>query len=192
MILCVDAKVLKVDKNRVQKDVDIEDLLNNHTKYFNDAFEALKEDYLPIDFNVSIRSIYDNTVVVRLGNSNYTHRRTKNPIIDAGTAIEFIHKGYDLVMFMSSIGVMRCVDYRQGFDELMAKHSQFDCIGLYVLDGRAICPRIYSHIIMSDEGMKELEKYLKKDFQIVPITNANGGFKVFRDTLVIVKEKSNE
>lgn len=187
MILCVDAKVLKVDKDRVQKDVDIEDLLNNHTKYFNDTFEALKEDYLPIDFTVSIRSMYDNTVVVLVGNS-----KLKNPIINVGTAIEFVHKGYDLVMFMSSIGVMQCVDYRQGFDELMTKHSQFECIGLYVLDGRAICPRIYSHIIMSDEGMKELEKYLKKDFQIVPITNADGGFKVLRDTLVIVKEKSNE
>lgn len=191
MILCVDTKVLKVDRDEIQKDINIEDLLNNHTQYFNDAFEAKKAGYIPVVFSVSIRSMYDNTVVAFVGNDS-ANPIFANPIFNYEVTAEYVHKGYDLVMFMSSIGVMQLVNYEQGFDELMSKHSQFDCIGLYVFDDRAICPRIYSHIILSDEGMKEFNKYLKDSFKIVPIKDVNAGFKALCDTLVIVKEKNNE
>ena len=64
MILCIDTKALKTSP-KVQKDIDIEDLLNNHTKYCQDVKEALECGYVPLDFSTSIRSMYSNLVVQR-------------------------------------------------------------------------------------------------------------------------------
>ena len=62
MILCIDTTALKTSPD-VQKDVDLEDLLNNHTKYYDSEVEALKDHYVPLDFCVSVRSIYSNYVL---------------------------------------------------------------------------------------------------------------------------------
>jgi len=105
----------------------------------------------------------------------------------------FVHKGYDLIMYLCSIGVMQSVDYQLGFDDLMMKHSQFQPIGLYNSDPALINPIVYSHIIISDEGIKELHKYLKPDRSLVKISDINfhGNLKALIDTLIEVKEEEN-
>ena len=188
MILCVDTKVLKTDPQTVQKDANIEEILKEHTKYFPSVEDAYKENYVPIDFSISVRSMYDNTVLQIDGDNKklYYQNVTNVPVL--------VHSGYDLVMFMSSIGLMMCVDYKFGFDELMAKHSQYSCIGLFNPSPALINPIIYSHIIMSDEGMKLLESYLKQGVKIVPITEmqTQGNLNPMIETLIVVKEgKSN-
>ena len=187
MILCVDIKALKTSE-KVQKDIDLEDLLVNHIKYFDNDEEALKEAYVPLDFSVTIRSMYSNKVV------QIDAGEEKRYYINLTQTQEFIHKGYDLVMYLTSIGVMHIIDYAGGFDDLMMKHSQFSPIGIYNPDSAVINPIVYTHIIMSDEGMEELSKYLKCDRSIVGICTINehkqGNLPALLETLIEVKESA--
>ena len=189
MILCVDKTVLKTSK-QIQRDVDLEDILNNHTKYYEDVVDALKDNYEPLDFCISIRSMYSNLVVqVNID----SRRRYYTNLTDIQP---FVHKGYDLIMFLSSIGLMHNVDYADGFDELMVKHSQFSPIGLLNPPCSFHNPIIYSHVIISDEGIEELKKYLKSDRELVSISEMNkhrqGNLHALLDTIIEVKEKENE
>lgn len=183
MILCIDYKALKVSAD-VQKDVDLEDLLLNHTKYYADTEEALKDNFVPLDFSVSVRSMYTNLVVEtpKEGEKRYyTNLTNIKP---------FHHKGYDLIMFLSSIGLMHIVEYKLGFDELMTEHSHFSPIGLYNPNPEVINPIIYSHIIISDKGAEELNEFLKEGINLVPISEIvdKGNIKAMLDTLIEVEK----
>ena len=187
MILCVDITALKTSPD-VQKDVNLEDLLNNHTKYYDTVEEALKDNYVPLDFSVSVRSIYSNLVLqIDAGEEKryYTNLTEIQPLI---------HKGYDLIMYLTSIGIMHSVDYELGFDDLMTKHSQFCPIGLYNQDSVIINPIIYSHVIMSDEGIEQLPKYLKSDRSLVHISeiSVKGNIPALLETLIEVKKEESE
>ena len=184
MFLCIDTKALKTSQE-VQKDLIIEDLLNNHTKYYDTVEESIKDNYVPLDFSVSVRTMYSNLVLqIDKGDEKryYTNLTEVQP---------FIHKGYDLVMYLASIGIMTNIDYSLGFDDVMMKHSQFSPIGLYNPDPYVLNPIIYTHIIISDEGAKEFEKYLKKDRSLVPISGIikQGNLTALLDTLIEVKEE---
>lgn len=162
MILCIDSNALKVSE-KVQKDIDLDGLLVDHTKYFDTVGEALKDNYLPLNFSISIRSIYDNTVLrSKTSDGKYLYYTNLTEIQP------FVHKGIDLLMYLCSIGIMMNVNYKKGFDDIMIKHSQFQPIGLYYT-GTVVDPIIYSHIIMSDDGMKLLEPYLQEGREIVTI-----------------------
>lgn len=192
MILCIDSSKLKTSQ-QVQKDVDLEDLINNHTKYYNSVEEALKDKYVPLDFSVSVRSLYSNLVLENDKGDRtlyYTNLTNIQP---------FVHKGYDLIMYLASIGVMNSVNYKSGFDDLMTRHSQFMPIGLYNPEPFILNPIIYSHVLISDEGAKELPKYLKVGSRLVDINtmmnNKEGNISAMLDTLFIEakkEENSNE
>ena len=183
-MLCINMKSLKTSAE-VQKDIDIEDLLTNHTKYFNNEKEALCSGFVPLDFSTSIRSMYSNLVVQR--NIEGKHKYYVN-ITDIQP---FPHKGCDLMFYLNSINVMSSVNYKMGFDEFMCKHSQFMLVGLYNPDPSLINPIVYSHIVISDEGMKELPQYLKEDREIVSIKDIDreGNIPAMLDTLILVKER---
>lgn len=187
MILCVEIDAMKTS-TEVQKDVNLEDLLTNHIKYFDDVEEALKEKYVPLDFSISVRSIYSNLVLQSDKEGEFRYYTNLSKIQP------FIHKGYDLIMYLSSVALMYNIDYKNGFDELMTKHSQFQAIGLYNPPDSLINPIIYSHIIISDEGMKELEQYLRSDRSIVPISEMKelGNIKALLNTLIEVKEEKKD
>lgn len=184
MILCVDAKALKTSKE-VQKAVNLEEIINDHTKYYESVEEALKDNFVPLDFCVSIRSMYDNSVVQTTKEDG-----VKIPYTNVTNIQPLPHKGYDLIMFVASTCVLSNINYKDGFDELMFKHSQFVPMGLYNIDPRVLNPVIYTHIIMSDEGMKELAQYLKEGREIVNISDLQkeGSLYAFLNTLVEVKE----
>lgn len=188
MILCVDLRALRKDPMHVQKDAKIEEILKDHTKYYDTTEEAYADSYAPIDFSVCVRSMYDNTVlqIETDGKKLYYQNMTNTPPMP--------HKGYDLVMYMTSIGVLHFIDYKDGFDDVMMKHSQFQCIGLYNPNPDIINPIVVSHVIMSDEGMKDLEKFFKKGVKAVPIKDMQviGNLKPILDTLVIVKEEKKD
>lgn len=189
MILCIDTTVLNTSQE-VQKDVDLEDLITNHTKYFDSVEDALKDHYVPLDFSVSVRSMYSNLVLqIDKGAEKryYTNLTNVQP---------FVHSGYDLIMYLTSIGLLYSIDYSFGFDDLMMKHSQFQPIGLYNPDSSLINPIIYTNVILSDEGAEKLPQYLKSDRHLVPIStiemNKAGNIPALLDTIIEVKEKKKD
>ena len=189
MILCVDTKALKTSAE-VQTNVKLEDIINNHTKYYDSVEEALKDNYVPLDFSVSIRTLYSN-LVVEIDAKTEDGNDKKMYYTNMSQVQQFIHKGYDLIMYLTSIGVMMNVNYSLGFDEVMLEHSQFVPIGLYNPDPTVINPIIYSHILISDVGAKEFDKYLKKGRRFLPISDMKkeGNLYALLDTLIITKEE---
>lgn len=185
MILCIDNRSIKPDV-RVQKDLNLEDLLLNHTKYFDSVEEALRNNYTPLDLCISIRSMYSNLVVQT---DKFKEFRYYTNITEIQ---EMPHKGYDLVMYLTSIALMHNVDYKAGFDDLMMKHSQVSPIGILNIFG--LNPIIYVHIIFSDEGAEELKQYLKQDRKLVPISEIKpeGNLQALLSTLIEVKGEDNE
>ena len=105
MILCVDTTALKTSID-VQKDVNLEDILNNHTKYYDTEEEALKDDYAPLDFSVSVRSIYSNLIL----QIDVVDR--KKYYVNLTNVQPFVHKGYDLIMYLASIGLLYNINYK--------------------------------------------------------------------------------
>ena len=190
MILCVDTKALKTSAE-VQTNVKLEDIINNHTKYYDSVEEALKDNYVPLDFSVSIRTLYSN-LVVEIDAKTEDGNDKKMYYTNMSQVQQFIHKGYDLIMYLTSIGVMMNVNYSLGFDEVMLEHSQFVPIGLYNPDPTVINPIIYSHILISDVGAKEFDKYLKKGRRFLPISDMKkeGNLYALLDTLIITKEEN--
>lgn len=189
MILCIDTRALKTSPD-VQKDVDLEDLLLNHTKYYATEEDAVKDKYVPIDFSISVRSVYSNLVL-------QTDKEEQKRYYTNLTEIQpFVHKGYDLIMYLTSIALMHNIDYKLGFDDLMMKHSQFMPIGIYNPDSAVLNPIIYSHVILSDEGAEQLSQYLKSDRRLVTISTMNdskeGNIQAMLDTIIEVKEDSKK
>lgn len=183
-MLCIDKQQISI-LQFVQKDVDLGYLIDNHTKYFDDLEDAFDRGYVPLDFCVSVRSMYSNKVLEIAKEDKMLYYTNITDIQ------QFPHKGYDLVMYLTSIGLMQNIDYKVGFDNLMLQHSHFSPIGLYNPNPLIINPIIYSHVILSDEGIEELSKYLKEGRQIVNINDIKekGNIKNLLDTLVIVKER---
>ena len=175
-ILCIDTTVLK-EVNRVQKDINLGGLLNNHTKYFPNVKSAEESNYAPLNFVVTVRSMYDNTVLSKDGTC-YTGVVAKET---------FNHKGYDLCMFLTAIGVSNLLSISPKVSEVVAKQSEFMPIGLYYYMGE---PLVYSHVIFSDDGMKMLADYLSNGVSIVPISELSEekNLKALLDTLIILKE----
>lgn len=191
MILCVDIKALKTSE-KVQKDIDLEDLLLNHTKYYDSTEEAFKDEFVPLDFCVTTRSVYTNLVMQIEEDGKPKYYKNLSEIQP------FIHKGIDLVMYLTSIGLMHCIDYKLGFDELMTKHSQFQPVGIYNPEPNIINPIIYSHIILSDEGAEDMKDYLKSNVEFVLINDMNKNRELgcnlpaLLDTIIEVEEEKKD
>lgn len=171
----------------MQKDINLEELLNNHIKYYIDEEEALKDNYVPLDISTTIRSMYSNLVVER-----ETDER-KSYYVNISNIGKLPHKGYDLLMYISSIGVLHTVEYTLEFDRVMLEHSQFCPIGLYNPDPDIINPIILVHIVLSDEGIELLRNYLLGNCKLVPIRHImyEGNLKALLDEIKEVKNEHN-
>lgn len=185
MILCIDTTALKTDPQKVQKDVNLKDLLLNHTRYYDSTEEAYKDKYVPLDFCMSVRSLYTNLVLEIDGKDKKLYYRNMTNVP------EVIHKGYDLVMYMTGLGLMYDVVYHQGFEEIMVKYTQFQCLGLYNMNTDLMNPIIYSQVLLSDEGVDKMKPYLKDGRRFVPISSMRkkGNIIPILDTLIEVKPK---
>lgn len=189
-MLCINQKALKVDK-RVQKDIDVVDLLLKETMNMNTINEAFKCGYLPLNFCICVRSIYSNQVLQQTIN-RFTHKH----FFFMEDVPDLIHKGNDLIFYMNSLGLMNLVNYDVGFDELMMKYSMSQLIGIYNPSPSFFNPTVVSHIILHDEGFKKLTKYLKQGIRPVNIAlnlrdKNNSILTGLYDTLIIVKGKEN-
>lgn len=190
MILCVDSRQIP-QSQEVQKKVSLDEIMS-HTKYFNTVEEALKCEeavYVPIDFMVSIRSAFTNQVLER----DCADTNEKRYYINMTHVDVLPHKGYDLIMYLASVGVMNSINYTAGFDSLMMK-SQFCPIGFYNPDPDILNPIVYSHIILHDDTLEQFKTFLKEDFHFVHIDDMKreGNLSAILDTLICVKEEQNE
>ena len=182
MILCVDSTSIKEDM-KVQSKVKIEDILLNHTKYYDSEEEAVKDKYVPLDFCTSVRSIYSNEVLQIKEKSGFKY------YVNYTNVDRFIHKGLDLVMYLSALGLLQCINYTRAFDELMVKSSTIQPVGLYNPNSGFINPIIYSHVLIEDSGVEVFKTFLKEGCEFVPISdmNSEGNITALLDKLLIVK-----
>ena len=185
MIMCIDSTKLKRNYN-VQKDVKLEDLLLNHTKFYTSSEEAYKDLYVPLDFAVTVRSMYSNKVLQIKSEEGYLYYTNLADIP------RFVHRGYDLVMYLASIAMLKNINYRIEYDELMFKHSQFNCIGLFNPLPEVINPKIYSHIILSDECLEEFSTYLKEGREMIDISDmkTDGNYPSLIKEIIEVNENA--
>lgn len=185
MILCVDTRVLKTSPH-VQKDVNLEDILLNHTKYYPSAEEAEKDLYVPLSFSTSVRTVYTNEVLQIKEDNKYLY------YVNHTNVDQFVHKGYDLIMYLSAIGLLSYVEYSYAFDDTMLKHSTMQPIGLYNPDHGFINPIVYSHIIIEDSAVDTFKTFLKPDVELVSFDTMNsrkeGNLVALLDTLITVKK----
>lgn len=187
-MLYTDKSILPIDDYRVQKNIDLEDIVNNHASYNGVPYK----NPVPLMFSVSIRSLYDNTVVELEREDKSLYYLT---IADVP---KVIHKGYDLIMYLGSLCMQNCINKRADgyslpkFNDIMLKCSQFMPMGLYA--SQYFDPIIYSHILISDDGMRELIPMFNSDIKVVPIQSMKrqGNLRPLLDTLLVVKPKSEE
>lgn len=190
MILCVDTRVID-NMPYVQKDIELQDILLNYTNYYPNAAEAEKDRFVPLDFSVSVRSTYSNLVLqIRDDIDNkYLY------YVNHTNVGQFVHKGYDLVMYLSAIGFMSYVEYSYAFDDLMLKSSTHRVIGLYNPDAGFFNPIVYSHIIIDDGAIDTLKTFLKCGVEFVPLSvmrqRKSNSISAMLDTLIDVKEKGD-
>lgn len=189
MILCVDTRHLDTAPY-VQKDIDLGDILLNHTKYYESVAEAEKDLYVPLDFSTSVRTVYTNKVLQIKEGDKYLY------YVNHTNVGQFIHRGYDLVMYLSAIGLMSYVDYSYAFDDTMLKYSEQKPMGLYNPDPGFFNPIVYSHIIIADEAEKQFNTFLKPEVDLVTFDimrqRQKDSLTALLDTLKEVKKEDNK
>ena len=189
MILCVDTHSLNTAPH-VQKDIDLGDILLNHTKYYESAAEAEKDLYVPLDFSASVRTVYTNKVLQIKEGDKYLF------YVNHTNVGQFIHRGYDLVMYLSAIGLMSYVDYSYAFDDTMLKYSEQKPMGLYNPDPGFFNPIVYSHVIIADEAEEQFKTFLKPEVDLVTFDimrqRQKDSLTALLDTLKEVKKEDNK
>lgn len=164
MILCIDSTKLLRSKT-VQKPK-LEGLLLNHTKFYDSAEEAKKDLYVPLDFAIAIRSDEDKILQITDEHGTYYFPRYTD-------VQRFVHKGYDLVMFLASLMMLENVVYSTEYEVAMVKYSAFLPIGLYNPFPEVINPTVFSNVIIHEEGIEEFSKYLKEGRKFVTFSKAS-------------------
>ena len=184
MIACLKKDLLK-QNIRVQKDVKLDKVLES-LEYFDTREEAYKEDCVPVCFATAVRTAYTNLVVEHevdhLGQRNY---------VSLNLSQVLPHKGYDLMMFMSSLAVAKMIDCTKPENQRLMFSSQFSPIGVYNPDPSICDPVIYSHIVINDDKVEDLRASLLPGNRLVPIESMNtqGNLKELLNELIIVKEE---
>lgn len=184
MIACLKKDLLK-QNIRVQKNVKLDKVLDD-LKYFDTREEAYKEDYVPVCFVTAVRTAYSNLVVEHevdhLGQRNY---------VSLNLSQVLPHKGYDLMMFMSSLAVAKMIDCTKQENQRLMFSSQFNPIGVYNPDPGICDPVIYSHVIINDDKVEDLRASLLPGNKLVSIQDMNtkGNLKELLNELIIVKEE---
>ena len=184
-ILCIEKNYLEVSPN-IQNKLNLEELLKEHTKFLSESEVAVSDTYVPLDFMVSIRSASTNLVV----ETPTKDSNDKRYYVNLTRVQPLPHRGYDLIMYLASVGVLTCVNYVNGFDNIMLQ-SKFCPIGVF--NCGFINPIIYSTIVLKDDTIDSFKSYLKEGYNIVPIKDIkrDGNISAIIDSLVIVKGEEN-
>lgn len=186
-LLCVN-KGSMIESKDLQKGFTVQKALDS-IQYFYEG--EIPEDYVPLDIAISVRSAYTNEVVM----CPYPEHGTERCFFNLSELPPTIHKGYDLVMFISSIAVMKmCNQFRASEVAEVMMHSKFDIIGLLNICSDLINPIVYSHVILDDTTIEAFKPLLLDGFRMIPISELpeHENFTAIKESLIIVKEKEDE
>jgi len=169
-------------EDKVQKDVDIDRLMENSCKYFDNISEAFDRGYLPLRVFTIIRTAYTNKVV------QYRSTELEIPYVyhysyhkDTSEIPKLVHTGMDLIMYLSSVDIISTVRYHNTeFHEIM-RHSKFVPTGL--LNNRYSYPAICSQIVLADNTADSYAELLRPEHSLVPISDMH--LPVFEDNPTI-------
>ena len=189
--LCVEKKAIEVS-GKIQKNINLTDILLNHTEYFDDnSAEVCSGEYVPLSVCISVRSLYTNKAIKRV-----TRKGLTRYYVNITELAPVKHKGYDWLMYYASIAFSRMVNINSELNNIMAKYSQFQPIGLYNPDPNVLNPMIYCHIIIKDDGIYDLEKLLKSEYSLVDIEEVKklpyDNIQELVDSFIILKNKEEE
>lgn len=186
-MILIEKSMIKVDPTKVQTDLNLEEILLKNTRY-SDTLPSAEDPLEPLLFSVSVRSTYSNEVLEFTENNKSVYYTTLEDVPPV------IHKGYDLVMYLGSICLTRHVAFKsaedqQDFFRLMSKKSGFTVMGLYV--SNVLPPIVYSQIVLTDDGMQEIKKYLKANVKPVKIEDMKreGNIEALLNKIIIVKKE---
>lgn len=183
MILCLDMKDLDRTPS-VQKNINLEELLLNHTKYYEESKDALKDNYLPLSITLIVRTAYTNLVLKVADNCSVTNHNL----------FETPHKGYDNIMFHSgNIISSLCDTSKEDFFEIMMK-SQFQVLGLQIVDDLFKSPSVLVQVVIPDYMTVRFIQTLKDtNNHLIPIEEAKytKELKDVVNELIIVRSESD-
>ena len=190
-ILC--AKVDTIErKDRVQKKLNLERIIDC-CKYFPDNWAS--EGYVPLTFGITVRDLHTNKVLVK----RVKEDNVKRTFIFLKDIKPVQHTGYDLVMYLSSIGVTGLLKNRDliaGFSRVMSE-SVFDVNGLLWLEHNTepncilLDPMVMSTIYVDSN---KFIGYISNEWKfenICDIKKEDGFIKCLIDDLVEIKEENN-
>lgn len=187
-ILCIKKSLLKKSPYLQKEDDTIKEVIESFT--FIEESE-IPEDYVPLDVAITIRSAYTNRVVL----CTHSDSNEERCFLNLTKIPQVPQKGYDLLMFISSIAVMKMCDQSRAREvgEVMM-HSKYDFMGILNLEPDLINPILYSHVILEDTTVEAFEPLLAEGFRLIPIADIpeHGNFKAMKESLIICKEEENE
>lgn len=191
LILCVKSDMME-RMNKVQKNIKLEEIINSGS--YMDIKDCADNGYIPLTVGVTIRDLETNKVLVKRDGDikrTFIYLENINPLI---------HKGYDLIMYLSSVGVTSLLkDKNQmiNFSCVMAK-SVFDVNGLLWMKHNEepncilLNPMVMTTIFVDS---KELSKYLIPHWKfenIADIKLEKGFIKCIIDDLIEMKGASKD
>ena len=191
-ILCVKSSMI-TRKNEVQKKIKLEDIIHS-CKYFPHG--GVGEGYVPLTLGITIRDKTTNRVLVKRVEKD----NIKRTFIYLKDITPVPHVGYDLIMFLSSVGVtglLKNKDNMVAFSAVMSE-SVFDVNGLLWMEHNTesncilLDPMVMTTIYVNADNFS---KYIVDDWKfehISEIKEESGFIKCIMDDLVEIKEGNNE
>ena len=191
-ILCVKSSMI-TRKNEVQKKIKLEDIIHS-CKYFPHG--SVGEGYVPLTLGITIRDKTTNRVLVKRVEKD----NIKRTFIYLKDITPVPHVGYDLIMFLSSVGVTGLIknkDNMIAFSAVMSE-SVFDVNGLLWMEHNTesncilLDPMVMTTIYVNADNFS---KYIVEDWKferISEVKEESGFIKCITDDLVEIKEDNNE
>lgn len=190
-VLCIKADLLE-RKNEVQKKIQLESLMES-CKYLplNAEEIPIGDGYVPLTFGVTIRDLKTNKVLVKRNLEN----NIKRTFIYMEKIQPVIHVGYDLVMYLTSVGVTSLLKDKGNminFSSVMAT-SVFDVNGLLWLEHNTesncilLDPMVMTTVYVDHKALSPLILDNWKFEDIADIKKEDGFIQCILDDLIEIK-----
>ena len=174
--------------------IKLENIINS-CKYFPDG--SVGEGYVPLTLGITIRDKTTNRVLVKRVEKD----NIKRTFIYLNDITPIPHVGYDLIMFLSSVGVTGLIKNKDNmmvaFSSVMSE-SVFDVNGLLWMECNTepncilLDPMVMTTIYVNADNFS---KYIVEDWKFARISEVkeeSGFIKCITDDLVEIKEDNNE
>lgn len=175
----------------IQKDIDIEKLVDNSIMYYDDKEVAHKDGYVPVNLLLIVRTTYSNRVLCFKDDS-----KGCIPYIISKDLRMYPHKGVELIMYLCSLAIFNRVNYREGFDDLML-HTEFQVNGIYNPNMGFIAPMFVCTIYLDDNFEDEFMSFCKDkvewcDISTIKSSQNRNILRGIVDSIVVAKKEDKK